>query len=183
MLSMRLRRTVLTLVTLLPLAAIADDYVAPTPATDPAMARNLQAMGAQPGVTDLDWRQPKEAVAGAASSLPALNTAAFPNAEALAEAKSISDSFQGIGLMVWYDGQLVASEFSDGIAPETHFSAFSMHKSLLSIAVLAAIEDGILGGLDDAVETYVPPVAQPAARQKSRSVSSQTRSAVWSTSP
>ena len=131
------------------------DQAVPTPESDPVMARNMQAMTTQPGVLELDWRQPKETVVGARSALPAPNPAAFPAPEALAKAKAISDQYAGHGLMVWYDGQLVASDFAEGVDVQTHFSAFSMHKSLLSLAVLAAIEDGIIGGLDDKVGTYI----------------------------
>jgi CubicO group peptidase (beta-lactamase class C family) len=57
---------------------------------------------------------------------------------------------------VWYHGELVDSHFAEGVSAATPFTAFSMHKSLLALAILAAIEDGILEGLDAPVGTYIP---------------------------
>lgn len=136
--------------------ASADDFEVPTAETDPLMARNLAAMMKQPGVLDLEWRQPKEAVEGAARPLPAVTPDAFPAPEALASAHAYSDANSGKGMLVWYRGKLVDAYFAEGVTEETFFGAFSMHKSVLALMLLAAVEDGMIGSLDDATGTYIP---------------------------
>ncbi|MFK7830468.1 MAG: serine hydrolase domain-containing protein [Congregibacter sp.] len=142
----------------------AADTGVPTAASDPVMASNLKAMMGRPGVLQLDWRQPKETVNGtedgaddarAAAAFP-VDPNAFPSAAALSEAQAYSDAHSGGGLLVWYDGKLVLEHFVDGTDAQTPFSAFSMHKSLLGLTLVAAVEDGILGGLDSAVGDYIP---------------------------
>ena len=128
---------------------------------DPALARNLAALARQPGISELAWRQPKETVPGAAAPGGAppsrwpFDPAAFPAPQALGEALDYSDRNQGRGLMIWHAGTLVASHFSEGFGPAAHTAAYSMHKTVLSLAVLAAIEDGLVGGLDDPAARYL----------------------------
>lgn len=145
-----------SLFALQPTFAHSQDRAVPTPATDPVLARNLQAMASQPGVLELDWRLPKETIAGAASTEMELKPDAFPDADALRAAQAHSDKHKGRGLMVWYQGELVLANFAEDVTAASPFSAFSMHKSLLALAVLAAIEDGILEGLDAPVGNYIP---------------------------
>ena len=127
----------------------------PTPETDPILAANLTAMAERPGVADLGWREPKEVVRGQPAERFTLNTDAFPTPAALAAAKAYSDERQGRGFLVWYDGQLVASHFADGMSDETPTATYSMHKSVVAIAVLAAIEAGYIESLDDPVGKYL----------------------------
>jgi CubicO group peptidase (beta-lactamase class C family) len=144
------------LISSLACGAAADDFQVPTAETDPLMARNFAAMMKQPGVLDLEWRQPKEPVDGAPRPLPALTPEAFPAPEALASVRAYSDANSGKGIMVWYRGNLVDAYFAEGVTEETFFGAFSMHKSVLALMLLAAVEDGFIGSLDDGAGTYIP---------------------------
>ncbi|MEM9532610.1 MAG: serine hydrolase [Pseudomonadota bacterium] len=121
---------------------------------DPALARNLAAMAQRPGVTDLAWREPTERVAGAAGE--AMTSGEFPAPDALAAAAAYSNEHAGLGLMVWHQGKLVASMFEGDATAATPFTGFSMHKSVLALAVLAAVEDGIISSLDDRCGRYIP---------------------------
>ncbi|MEH6607488.1 MAG: serine hydrolase domain-containing protein [Pseudomonadales bacterium] len=146
-----------TLLALLALHAYTVPYSVPTPATDPVMARNMKAAAATHAMTDLAWRQPRAAVAGNNAVFADINQKHFPSTAALTAVQDYSDAHGGKGLLVWYNGQLVARHFAENITDNTHFSGFSMHKSVLALTVLAAIEDGIIGSLDDPIGRYLSP--------------------------
>jgi CubicO group peptidase (beta-lactamase class C family) len=108
-------------------------------------------------MTDLAWRQPTVAVDGSDAALPDVSQKSFPTTASLTAVKDYSDAHSGKGLLVWYDGQLVVRHFAENITDKTHFSGFSMHKSVLALAVLAAVEDRIVGSLDDPIASYLRP--------------------------
>jgi CubicO group peptidase (beta-lactamase class C family) len=132
------------------------EVVVPTPETDPVLARNLAAMSTQKSILDLEWLQPREVVAGTSDPVTPGVADTFPTPDALKKAREYSDAHKGLGLLVWHEGQLVDSHFSEGVSASTPFAAFSMHKSLLALALVAAVEDGIVASLDDMVGTYIP---------------------------
>ncbi|MFT7287717.1 MAG: CubicO group peptidase (beta-lactamase class C family) [Halieaceae bacterium] len=134
----------------------AEEVPTPTPETDPVLARNLAAMVKSSGILDLEWQQPKEVVAGNNESLSEPMTEAFPSPAALQSARDYSDAHKGHGLLVWYQGQLVDSHFGEGLSATSPFAAFSMHKSVFALVLLAAVEDGIIGSLDETVGAYIP---------------------------
>ncbi len=127
----------------------------PVETNDEVLQRNLAAMMAQPGIADIDWRQPKEIIRGQPADRFTLTPEHFPAPAALIAALDDSRQLSGRGLMVWYDGQLVASDFTDGLDSTTPTATYSMHKSVLAIAILQAIESGILAGLDAPVGNYL----------------------------
>jgi CubicO group peptidase (beta-lactamase class C family) len=133
----------------------ADVHSVPVPETDAAMVRNIKAMAKMPSITDLAWRQPTAIVAGGDGVLAEVEQKSFPSDASLAAVRKYSDSHGGKGLLVWYNGQLVDEHFAENISQKTLFSGFSMHKSVIALAVLAAIEDRIIGSLDDAIGGYL----------------------------
>ncbi len=137
------------------LVACANSAAPPTPENDPALAQHLAAMGQRPGIADLGWRTAKETVRGAATERFTLQRERFPAPAALDAASAYSTANDGRGLMVWYDGALVASDFDADLTANTPTSTFSMHKSVLAIAVLRAVELGIISSLDDPVANYL----------------------------
>ena len=136
---------------------------------DPILARNLAALAERPSILDLGWRQPKAAVPGAPAGGAAprwpSDPAAFPAPQAMQEALDYSNRHQGRGLMIWHAGKLVASQFSEGFGPAVPAATYSMHKTVLALAVLAAIEDGIIGSLDDPAGRYIDAWAKDARGQ------------------
>ena len=122
---------------------------------DKTLERNLAQMANRPGATQLNWRQPKERVPGAAVIADVAPSRSFPAQEALNRALRYSKARQGRGIMVWYDGDVVAENFDDGISANTPFAAYSMHKTVLSLVLLAAIEDGYVDSLDTPVGQYL----------------------------
>lgn len=125
------------------------------PPSDGVLARNMAAVTQQPGVADLDWRQPKEVIKGAPAKRFAVKADHFPAPEALANALAYSEAQDGRGFMVWFDGAVVASEFAEGLDATEHTATYSMHKSVLAIALLQAVEAGVITSIDDPVGRYV----------------------------
>jgi len=60
------------------------------------------------------------------------------------------------GLLILKDGQIALEDYELGVGPDTHWASFSMAKSVASTLVGAALLDGSIGSLDDAVVQYVP---------------------------
>ncbi|MFK8016431.1 MAG: serine hydrolase domain-containing protein [Gammaproteobacteria bacterium] len=125
------------------------------PEPDLILARNLAKMQTRPSNVDLAWRTPKERVAGVANAnaFVARNDALLT--ASLKTALEYSLQHAGQGLMVWHDGNLIASQFAAGLTARSPFASYSMHKSVLALTLLAAIEDGYLTSLDDPVGRYL----------------------------
>lgn len=144
-----------TLLALFTLHSYAAEETVPTPATDPVMARNVKAIATMPSITELAWRQPTATVGGIGAALPDVKRNAFPSTASVTAVQNYSDAHGGRGLLVWYDGQLVVQHFAENITDTTLFSGFSMHKSVIALALLAAIEDHIIGNLDEPIGNYL----------------------------
>ena len=59
-------------------------------------------------------------------------------------------------LLVMKDDKVVYENYRNLTGPGTHFLSMSMAKSITSILIGAALEDGYINSLGDKVETYVP---------------------------
>ena len=60
------------------------------------------------------------------------------------------------GMIVLKDGAVVYEIYQRGNTPETRWMSMSVAKSVTSTLVGAAIEDGLIGSVDDMVVDYVP---------------------------
>jgi CubicO group peptidase (beta-lactamase class C family) len=60
------------------------------------------------------------------------------------------------GLLVLKNGQIVLERYELGNTPQTRWVSFSVVKSITSTLAAAALQDGLIGGLDDAVTKYLP---------------------------
>lgn len=60
------------------------------------------------------------------------------------------------GLLAIKSGRIVLERYALGLREETRWSTMSMVKSLTSTLVGAALRDGAVGSLDDAVSAYLP---------------------------
>lgn len=76
-------------------------------------------------------------------------------AEALAKARSYSDEEQGVGLIVMHDGQLVLESYADGADETTLTASASKMKSVLALLFGIALDDGLIGSIDDPVGNYI----------------------------
>lgn len=148
-------RPVLVLLSLFHLGACADSDKKLESQTDVILERNLVEYSRQPKIADIEWRQPKEIVKGNYTERFELRPDHFPAPDALIAAIEYSRSQQGRGLMVWFDGALVASDFSDDLGPAVHTASYSMHKSVVAIVVMQAVEAGVFESIDDPVGRYL----------------------------
>lgn len=64
-----------------------------------------------------------------------------------------------LAFLVVHDGRVVGEWYRDDHGPETPSMLFSASKSILSLMVGAAIDDGLIGSVTDAVTDYVPELA------------------------
>ncbi|KAA9132842.1 beta-lactamase family protein [Marinihelvus fidelis] len=63
---------------------------------------------------------------------------------------------ESIGLLVVRDGRVILEDYAEGHGPDTPWMSFSVTKSVTSMLVGAAIQDGYIGSVDDAVTDYLP---------------------------
>jgi len=59
-------------------------------------------------------------------------------------------------LLILKDGQVVYERYLNGSKPDTRFISFSMGKSFTSTMVGMALEQGLIGSVDDALTRYLP---------------------------
>ena len=59
-------------------------------------------------------------------------------------------------LLVIRDGKIVFEDYRNRATPNTKFIAFSMSKSIVSMLVGIAVQQGLIRSIDDPVTTYVP---------------------------
>lgn len=60
------------------------------------------------------------------------------------------------GILVLKDGEILLEDYALGRQPEDRWTSFSVAKSLTSLLLGAAIQDGYIESLDDPVTKYVP---------------------------
>ena len=59
------------------------------------------------------------------------------------------------GLLVLKDGQIVLERYELGLQPATRWASWSMAKSVSSTLIGAAVQQGLIGSLDEPVSRYV----------------------------
>ena len=67
-------------------------------------------------------------------------------------------------LLVWSNGQLLLERYWKPYDATSMTQSQSMHKSLLALAVGVALQQGLIGSLDDPAEQYLPPTWAGAGR-------------------
>jgi CubicO group peptidase (beta-lactamase class C family) len=60
------------------------------------------------------------------------------------------------GLLVLKNGQVALERYEFGNTPRTRWVSFSVVKSITSTLAAAAVQDGLIGGLDELVTKYLP---------------------------
>lgn len=81
------------------------------------------------------------------------NDTTYDDFNAFMEAARIS------GILVLKDGEIVLEEYALGRQPDDRWTSFSVGKSVTSILLGAAIQDGYIDSLDDPATKYVPNLA------------------------
>jgi CubicO group peptidase (beta-lactamase class C family) len=77
-------------------------------------------------------------------------------------AKELMDRNAIAGLLIIRDGKIVQERYGLGLKPADRWSTMSTVKSMSAVLVGAAIADGFLGSVDDAVADHLPQLAASA---------------------
>ena len=72
-------------------------------------------------------------------------------AEAIAKAQAYSDEQRGLGLIVMRDGAVLHESYAEGVDSTTPSASASMMKSVIGLLYGVAIEEGVIGSLDERV--------------------------------
>ncbi|MEP1421091.1 MAG: serine hydrolase [Erythrobacter sp.] len=75
---------------------------------------------------------------------------------ALANAKSYSDQIDGVSLLILLNGEIIHESYNLGLDETSLTDSYSMQKSLLALTFAAALDDGVIGSLDETVAPYIP---------------------------
>jgi len=110
----------------------------------------------QAGVKDVEIFQPRAIVKGCFDTPLESYGADNPlPAAAFAKMKAYGDSQGGVGLMVLIDGKIAGEAYSGDADQSTRTFSYSMHKSVMGLLYGAALEDGIIGSIDDPIGRYL----------------------------
>ena len=129
-----------------------------------AMARRPIAVWTQAerefGFAHWDQLYPARVIAGGPSvhALPqAAPLAGFaPGGTGTLQLQRNVDDFGLAGIVVLHRGQLRLEHYAHGFSPDGRWVSFSLAKSLTSTLLGAAVKDGFIGSIDDAVTRYIP---------------------------
>jgi CubicO group peptidase (beta-lactamase class C family) len=114
------------------------------------------AAGYDPLTTPVGWYGPTARVTGAA--YPDIRQVAEADAfdpEALAAVAGHAERIGSSALLVSHGGALVHESYWRDSGRDTHFNPQSMSKTVLALLVGIAIDEGLIGGVDDPVGRYV----------------------------
>jgi CubicO group peptidase (beta-lactamase class C family) len=82
--------------------------------------------------------------------------ATFQSADKTYNTESYMREFRASGVLVIKDGKIVLERYGLGRSPKDRWTSFSVAKSLTSTLIGAALKDGKIKSLDDAVTVYIP---------------------------
>lgn len=63
-------------------------------------------------------------------------------------------------LLIMKDGRIVTELYRNNSGPDSRFIGWSMTKSLTSVMIGCALEDGLIASLDDAIDKYLPELGE-----------------------
>jgi CubicO group peptidase (beta-lactamase class C family) len=107
-------------------------------------------------VASPDWYRPRAEVRGAPRPWPTATAPADERAARFASAVEVARGYDTLALVVVQDGRLVVEDYGPGVGPDFAFDTQSMHRGLLALAVLAAVEQGAIPALDTPASRYLP---------------------------
>ena len=142
----------LSLVVLLIIASVAAIV-----ATDFGFYKRLATFSRDTQITDFEWYEPTEVVAGTPG--PPLARAPKGDStidEALAQdIINFAQDQNSVALLVWHKGAIQLEHYGDGYGPESRTNSASMHKSVMALAYGVLIEEGIIPSVDEPAATYI----------------------------
>jgi CubicO group peptidase (beta-lactamase class C family) len=73
--------------------------------------------------------------------------------------ENMMSDLETLGLIVVHKGAVVYENYREGSSPRSHFTSYSLVKSLVSTLVGFAIKDGVISSVNDKLEVYLPELA------------------------
>lgn len=70
--------------------------------------------------------------------------------------KNMMSDMETLGLIVVHKGVVVYENYREGSSPQSHFTSYSLVKSLVSTLIGFAIKDGVISSVNDKLEVYLP---------------------------
>lgn len=138
--------------------AVAQDSW-PSPAQVKLVHDRLATFPASRLVAAVDWYQPQEAVKGARHPRPMVlkPTASRTLAPtAVAAATAYAEAQKSYALLVWRKGALEIETYWPGFDRSSRYETASMHKTVVALAIGAAVAAGKIHSVDDPIERYIP---------------------------
>lgn len=119
------------------------------------------AGGYDPLTTPVEFFDSTEKLAGGNTPDPALASISERTipAGALAAAKAYAKEKQSLALIVARGDKIEFEYYGQGAGRDTRFNPQSMSKTVLALAVGAAIRDGFIRSVDDRIDRYLPRLA------------------------
>lgn len=109
-------------------------------------------------ITTVEWYRPLESVPGRPAP-PLQKTTDVPS-DALEAMRAWAEARETTALVVLHEGELAYEWYAPGHSATSTTNAMSMTKTLIGLLVGAAIADGSIGSVDDAIGGYVPELAR-----------------------
>ena len=116
-------------------------------------------------ILDVAWYVPKEAVAGAKASLPAVAQGDFSDPSAFADAATLAESKNAAALLVIQRGRVVLERHWRGHRAGDWTNSASMAKTITALLIGIALDEGKIGSLDDSAAKWVPAWRDDARRR------------------
>lgn len=116
------------------------------------------AGGYDPLTTPVESKNSTEKLAGGNAPDPALASISERTipAGALAAVKAYAKEKQSLALIVALGDKIEFEYYGEGAGRDTRFNPQSMSKTVLALAVGAAIKDGFIQSVDDRIDRYLP---------------------------
>jgi len=112
-----------------------------------------------PGIYDLEYFAYE--TIDASSNPQVLSRSGTSSIELLATEKSYLDSFQSTSFLVMRNDTILLEYYANGHDDQTVSNSFSTAKSVVSLLLAIAVEDGFIKGFDDPVASYLSEFNNP----------------------
>ncbi len=122
---------------------------------DPAVVRNLLFGQSPTDPTGIQKSQPQEAVRGAPRDDIPIAAADSIDPAGLAAAEAYADSTGSVALLVYQRGALRYEKYWPGFDRSTRTNPNSMHKTVLSLLIGAAVADGHIDSIDSPASRWL----------------------------
>ena len=92
---------------------------------------------------------------GLVSGRPISLNEAFSEPNRFADAIEYAENLSSYSLLIWHKGALRLEKYFNGFDAELRPETASMHKSVLGLLIIAAIEDGFIESVDTRIGNYI----------------------------